>query len=109
MSASNGSAVARLAGVSYWYPNRSEPSLREVDLTIEPGLTLLAGDSGGGKSTLLRLFDGLVPQFHGGRDLGPRRGCGAGPVPNADPAAGRARRARLPGRRDAVGLRLGRT
>ena len=79
MSASNGSAVVRLAGVSYWYPNRSEPSLREVDLTIEPGLTLLAGDSGGGKSTLLRLFDGLVPQFHGGRVSGRAEVAGSDP------------------------------
>ena len=31
------------------------------------GLTLLAGPSGGGKSTLLRAFNGLVPHFHGGR------------------------------------------
>jgi energy-coupling factor transport system ATP-binding protein len=46
------------------------PSLREVELAIETGLTLVAGSSGGGKSTLLRLFDGLVPQFHGGRISG---------------------------------------
>ena len=70
MSASIGSAIARLDGVSYWYPNQAEPSLRAVYLDIEPGLTLVAGESGGGKSTLLRLFDGLVPQFHGGRVSG---------------------------------------
>jgi len=70
MSASIGTRLARLEQVSYWYPNQDEPSLREVDLEIEPGLTLIAGDSGGGKSTLLRLFDGLVPQFHGGRVSG---------------------------------------
>jgi energy-coupling factor transport system ATP-binding protein len=64
------SAIARLDGISYRYPGAAEPSLREVDLTIEPGLTLVAGSSGGGKSTLLRLLDGLVPQFHGGRVSG---------------------------------------
>ncbi len=63
-------AVARLEGVSYSYPGRAEPALLEVELAVEPGLTLVAGDSGGGKSTLLRLFDGLVPQFHGGRISG---------------------------------------
>jgi energy-coupling factor transport system ATP-binding protein len=63
-------AIARLDGISYRYPGAVEPSLREVDLTIEPGLTLVAGSSGGGKSTLLRLLDGLVPQFHGGRVSG---------------------------------------
>jgi energy-coupling factor transport system ATP-binding protein len=62
--------IARLDGVTYWYPGVSEPALREIGLAIEPGLTLVAGDSGGGKSTLLRLFDGLVPQFHGGRISG---------------------------------------
>jgi energy-coupling factor transporter ATP-binding protein EcfA2 len=69
MTALRGTA-ARLEGVSYWYPNQDEPSLREIDLVVAPGLTLVAGDSGGGKSTLLRLFNGLVPQFHGGRISG---------------------------------------
>jgi energy-coupling factor transporter ATP-binding protein EcfA2 len=67
--ASNG-IVARLDRVSYAYPGQTAPSLRDVTLDIGPGLTLVAGDSGGGKSTLLRLFDGLVPQFHGGRISG---------------------------------------
>ena len=73
-------AVARLAGVSYWYPDQDEPSLRAVDLEIEPGLTLVAGDSGGGKSTLLRLFSGLVPQFHGGRISGRAEVAGLDPL-----------------------------
>ncbi|MGD0862114.1 MAG: ATP-binding cassette domain-containing protein [Candidatus Limnocylindrales bacterium] len=79
MTASNGSAVAWLDGVSYWYPNQGEPALREVDLRVEPGLTLVTGDSGGGKSTLLRLFDGLVPQFHGGRVSGRAEVAGLDP------------------------------
>jgi energy-coupling factor transport system ATP-binding protein len=33
-------------------------------------LTVVAGASGGGKSTLLRVFNGLVPHFHGGRISG---------------------------------------
>jgi energy-coupling factor transport system ATP-binding protein len=73
------SAVARLERVSYWYPNQDEPSLRAVDLEIGPGLTLIAGDSGGGKSTLLRIFDGLVPQFHGGRVSGRAQVTGLDP------------------------------
>ena len=64
------STIAQLNRVSYHYPGATAPSLREVDLAIEPGLTLVAGSSGGGKSTLLRLFNGLVPQFHGGRISG---------------------------------------
>ena len=65
--------LARLERVSYWYPGESEPSLRDVDLAVEPGLTLVLGGSGGGKSTLLRAFNGLVPQFHGGRISGHAR------------------------------------
>jgi energy-coupling factor transport system ATP-binding protein len=62
--------IARLERVSYWYPNADEPSLRDVNLEIRAGLTLVAGGSGGGKSTLLRVLNGLVPQFHGGRISG---------------------------------------
>jgi energy-coupling factor transport system ATP-binding protein len=74
------SPIARLDGVSYRYPGAAAPSLRQVDLTIEPGLTLVAGSSGGGKSTLLRLFDGLVPQFHGGRISGSAVVAGLDPL-----------------------------
>ena len=52
------------------YPGTAAPSLCDLDLDIEVGLTLVVGGSGGGKSTLLRLLDGLVPQFHGGRISG---------------------------------------
>jgi energy-coupling factor transporter ATP-binding protein EcfA2 len=62
--------IARLKRVSYWYPNADEPSLQDVNLEIRAGLTLVAGGSGGGKSTLLRVLNGLVPQFHGGRISG---------------------------------------
>jgi len=65
--------------VSYAYPGAESLSLRDVDLEVGPGLTLVAGSSGGGKSTLLRLFDGLVPQFHGGRI------CGSAGVAGLDP------------------------
>jgi energy-coupling factor transporter ATP-binding protein EcfA2 len=72
--------IARLEGISYWYPGAAAPSLRGVSLQIEPGLTLVAGSSGGGKSTLLRLFDGLVPQFHGGRISGRAQVAGLDPL-----------------------------
>jgi energy-coupling factor transporter ATP-binding protein EcfA2 len=64
------SPIAQLDRVSYRYPGAPAHSLLEVDLAIDAGLTLVTGSSGGGKSTLLRLFDGLVPQFHGGRISG---------------------------------------
>jgi energy-coupling factor transport system ATP-binding protein len=82
-------AVALIEGLSYWYPNRDEPSLREVDLRIDPGLTLVAGDSGGGKSTLLRLFNGLVPQFLGGRISGRAEVAGLDPLRSPIPRLAR--------------------
>jgi energy-coupling factor transport system ATP-binding protein len=60
-------AVAKLSHLTYTYPGGSSPALRDVCLEIEDGLTVVAGPSGGGKSTLLRVFNGLVPHFHGGR------------------------------------------
>ena len=63
-------AIARLSRLTYWYPGRPDAALRDVDLSIEDGLTVVAGPSGGGKSTLLRVFNGLVPHFYGGRIAG---------------------------------------
>jgi energy-coupling factor transporter ATP-binding protein EcfA2 len=77
--------IARLDGISYWYPGVVAPSLRDVTLQIGPGLTLVAGSSGGGKSTLLRLFDGLVPQFHGGRISGSADVAGMDPLRTSIP------------------------
>jgi len=63
--------LATIAGLSYWYPGSEAPALRDINLTLESGdFALLAGRSAGGKSTLLRVFNGLVPQFHGGRMTG---------------------------------------
>jgi energy-coupling factor transport system ATP-binding protein len=63
-------AVAKLSRLTYSYPGASTPALRDVCLEIGDGLTVVAGQSGGGKSTLLRVFNGLVPHFHGGRISG---------------------------------------
>ena len=63
-------AIARLNHLSYWYPGASAPALNDVTTQIDEGLTVLTGPSGGGKSTLLRVMNGLVPHFHGGRIAG---------------------------------------
>jgi energy-coupling factor transport system ATP-binding protein len=63
-------AIARLTHLSYWYPGSAHPALKDVTQRIEEGLTLVSGPSGGGKSTLLRTLNGLVPHFHGGRIAG---------------------------------------
>ena len=61
--------------LTYWYPagppGSPLPALDDITTNIAEGsFTLLAGASAGGKSTLLRTINGLVPQFHGGRMAG---------------------------------------
>ena len=63
-------AIATLNHLTYWYPGGAKPAMKDACLRIEHGLTVVAGPSGGGKSTLLRVFNGLVPHFHGGRIAG---------------------------------------
>jgi energy-coupling factor transport system ATP-binding protein len=59
--------LASIDGLTYWYPGAIEPSLRDVRSGLDDGLTLIVGPSGSGKSSFLRLFNGLIPHFHGGR------------------------------------------
>ena len=73
--------IARSDDVSYTYPRSPHPALQNVSIAVERGeFALLAGPSGGGKSTLLRLFNGLVPQFHGGTISGSVRVAGLNPT-----------------------------
>jgi energy-coupling factor transport system ATP-binding protein len=59
--------VIRLDGVSVTYPGSAGPAIRDVDLHVPEGeLALVVGHTGVGKSTLLKLVNGLVPHFTGG-------------------------------------------
>jgi energy-coupling factor transporter ATP-binding protein EcfA2 len=69
------SAIASLADFTYRYPSGDGDALDIRDLRIDDGLTLIAGASGSGKSSLLRVFNGLVPHFHGGTVGGTARVC----------------------------------
>lgn len=70
-----GSAL-ELKNVTFTYPGRREPVLRDVDLRVFPGEVLgVAGGTGAGKSTLARLMSGvLTPDmgqvYYGGIELG---------------------------------------
>ena len=51
----------------FTYGGSTTPIFRDVSFDIEEGeFMLMVGPSGGGKSTLLRCMNGLVPHFHGG-------------------------------------------
>jgi energy-coupling factor transport system ATP-binding protein len=59
--------VIRFEQVTVTYPGQSRPALRDLTLDIPEGeLCLVVGGTGVGKSTLLRLVNGLVPHFTGG-------------------------------------------
>ncbi len=61
----------RIDAVSFRYPDASQPALRDVTIDIEEGTFALAvGPTGAGKSTFLRLANGLVPHFTGGAFTG---------------------------------------
>jgi energy-coupling factor transport system ATP-binding protein len=73
--------IATLRDVAYRYPSATDWTLQAVNAEIRKGsFTLLAGPSAGGKSTLLRTLNGLVPQFHGGLFHGDVRVAGIDPA-----------------------------
>ncbi|KRQ88014.1 putative HMP/thiamine import ATP-binding protein YkoD [Caloramator mitchellensis] len=56
---------------TYYYPNTTKSAIENINLTIEEGeFILIVGPSGGGKSTLLRAINGIVPNFYGGKIKG---------------------------------------
>jgi energy-coupling factor transporter ATP-binding protein EcfA2 len=57
--------------VSYQYPQSSDFALINVNLEVYEGEFLgLIGPTGAGKTTLCLAFNGIVPQFYGGRFFG---------------------------------------
>ena len=59
--------MLRFDHVSYRYPFRDQPAVRDVSFSVRPGeVVLCTGPSGCGKSTLVRLANGLCPQYYRG-------------------------------------------
>lgn len=59
--------MIKIREFSFTYNGADRPALQNINLAIEDGqFVLLTGASGGGKSTLCRCFNGLVPHFYGG-------------------------------------------
>jgi energy-coupling factor transport system ATP-binding protein len=72
-----GEPVVSARALSYRYPGAGHPALRDVDLDVDAGESvLLCGRSGSGKSSLLRALCGLVPHYHGGEVWGSLAVCG---------------------------------
>jgi ATP-binding cassette subfamily B protein len=56
----------RAVGVSFTYPSRSEPALRDVSLDLPEGQVIaLVGENGSGKTTLAKILAGLYPPASG--------------------------------------------
>jgi energy-coupling factor transport system ATP-binding protein len=57
--------------LTFRYQRRSEPSIYDISLRLEPGeILLLAGASGCGKTTLMRCANGLIPRVYRGEMSG---------------------------------------
>jgi len=64
--------MIELKNVSFTYESgEAENSLKNINLTIQDGETiLLCGESGCGKTTLTRLINGLIPHYYEGKMTG---------------------------------------
>jgi len=63
--------LAVVDNVSYQYPHTERFALTDLSLTVGRGEFVgLIGPTGAGKTTLCLAFNGIVPQFYGGRFFG---------------------------------------
>jgi len=53
--------------LSYTYPGRSDPTLKDIRLEVPEGsVVLITGPTGCGKSTLMKCLCGIIPHETGG-------------------------------------------
>ncbi len=59
--------VLEVESLTFQYRRATEPAIRDISFSLEPGEVLLvAGPSGCGKSTLIRAINGLIPHSYRG-------------------------------------------
>ena len=59
--------MINIEGLSFQYSGAEQAALKDINLSIRDGeFVLVTGPSGGGKSTLCRCCNGLIPHFYGG-------------------------------------------
>ncbi|MBE9512814.1 MAG: ATP-binding cassette domain-containing protein [Chloroflexi bacterium] len=63
--------MIRIEGLTFYYSGATQPSLQDINLEVNGGeFVLVTGPSGGGKSSLCRCLNGLIPHFYGGKIAG---------------------------------------
>lgn len=60
-------SIIELENINFQYKGSRDGSLRDVNIKIEEGQTvLLCGASGSGKTSIIRLINGLIPHYYSG-------------------------------------------
>jgi energy-coupling factor transporter ATP-binding protein EcfA2 len=63
----NSMCLVKFHNFSFRYKGNEDYALMDINLNIEPNkFILLAGETGSGKTTFIRCFNGLIPQFYPG-------------------------------------------
>jgi len=63
--------LIKIQNFTFHYSDAQRPALKNINLEIEDGqFVLVTGPSAGGKSSLCRCINGLIPHFYGGKVAG---------------------------------------